>query len=97
MALVVFLLTFGYATMKMIDLVNRKNPNIVINDIFAFFEPTTLVNVNEINFRFAFSLENYLDQERRDDPRYVKWFVRLYGRQNSTWYERILPFHRCNK
>ena len=97
MTLVVFLLTLAYATLKMIDLVTRNGPNIVVNETSAFFEPETLVNVNEINFRFAFSLENFLDNKRRDDPRFVKWFVRLYGKKDSEWYERVLPFHRCTE
>ena len=88
MTLIVFLLTLAYATLKMIDLVTRNGQNIVVNETSAFFEPENIVNVNEINF---------LDNKRRDDPRFVKWFVRLYGKKDSEWYERVLPLHRCTE
>ena len=55
------------------------------------------VNMKEIGFRMAFTMENYLTKETLNDPRYVKWIVRMYGRNNGEWYEDILPFHKCTE
>lgn len=55
------------------------------------------VTLKEINFRMAFTLENYLTQETTNDPRYIRWIVRMYGRNNGEWYEDILPFHKCTE
>ena len=54
-----------------------------------------MVNLNEIGFRFAFTIENYLTSKRKDDPRYIKWFARLLYRKDSKWGNKMIPFHRC--
>ena len=31
----------------------------------------------------------------KDDPQFVKWIFRIYGRDNGEEYEELLPYHRC--
>ena len=33
--------------------------------------------------------------EARDDPRFVKWIVRIFGKDESTPYEHVLSSHKC--
>ena len=43
----------------------------------------------------AFSIEGFLDGEIKDDPRYVKYLVRLWGKRDGVRYEHILDYHKC--
>ena len=45
----------------------------------------------------AWSVEGVLDKKNKDDPKYVKWIVRLIGKENGTWYEKILPHYKCTE
>lgn len=31
----------------------------------------------------------------KDDPRYVKYVVRLFGRKDGVSYENFIPYHKC--
>ena len=44
----------------------------------------------------AFGVDGYLDGELKDDPRYVKYFVRVVGKSEGKDYDKVLPFHKCN-
>ena len=43
------------------------------------FEPDKKFNLNDMNFRLAFTFEGALDGVRRNDPRYVQQYVRYFG------------------
>ena len=43
----------------------------------------------------AFTIEDYVKRERKDDPAYVKWAVRFFGKKNGERFEKWLPFHKC--
>ena len=45
----------------------------------------------------AFSVEGYLDSENKNDPSYVKWIVRIYGKANGKEYEKLLPYYKCTE
>ena len=62
---------------------NGDNPiinRLVIPDYYGADE---IVNLHEINFRFAFTVEGFVKRVRKDDPRFVKWNVRFYGFRNG--------------
>ena len=44
----------------------------------------------------AFSIEGYLDDERKADSRYVKYIVRMLGKKDGVFYEDVLPYHECS-
>ena len=52
-----------------------------------FFDYQTKLDLTLIGFKMAFSVEGYLDSELKDDPRYVKYIVRIYGKRNDTLYQ----------
>ena len=52
--------------------------------------------MNEEGFRFAFTIESYHDRQVIDDHRYVKYIVRVTGRKEGVWFERLLPYHKCD-
>ena len=40
------------------------------------YGPLDKIYYNDIDFRMAFSIEGFWDNERKDDERYVKWMAR---------------------
>ena len=84
-----------YATIKCSHLLTKHNPN-----ISAYLKvdemQETPVNLNKNNFRLAFTIENYFgDKERKNDPRYVKYFFRMAGKRKGKFYEKILTSYEC--
>ena len=70
-----------YATIKCTHLLTKHNPN--ISQFLKVDEMLeTPINLNEYKFRIAFSIENYYgDLEQKNDPRYVKYIFRKYGKR----------------
>lgn len=54
-----------------------------------------MINLNEIDFRVAFTVEGYHSRDMKNDHRYVKYLVRIFGRHKGQEYERILQYHKC--
>ena len=45
------------------------------------------MNLNERKFRVAVSIEDYYGVIKlKDDPKYVKWIFRIYGKKNNKYY-----------
>ena len=44
----------------------------------------------------AFIVEGFIDGLPRDDPAYIKYLVRMYGRKDGVSYEKILDYHKCS-
>ena len=62
------------------------------------FEPDLKFNLNDMNFRLAFTMEGVLDLERKNDPRYVKQYVRYFGSNtDGARNYRLVPFHECTE
>ena len=47
------------------------------------------------NFKFAFTVEDYLTNEMKNDPSYVKYLVSLSSYKSGQNYEKKIPFHKC--
>ena len=82
--MIVLSLTVLYATIKTMHLIGRENPVMSSLTIPSYYNSTDRYYLDEANFRMAFSIEGYLDQEVKNNPEYVKWFVRLYGNKDSV-------------
>ena len=92
-----FVLLLIYASLKLIQLFDRDNPN-----VSEFLEPNVFnfndkLDLNKIGFRLAFSVEGFLDQQVKDDPKYVKYIVRLFGFKDGKRVEYPVPFHKCTE
>ena len=77
------IMTLVYGFIKFTHLMSKHNPFISEMTEKNFFDYNTRLDLNEINFKMAFSLEGYLDSVVRDDPWYVKYIVRIYGKKNG--------------
>ena len=93
--LVVFFVMILYTSLKVLHLQGKENPNISTfvreNALTSEYQFEPLKN----DFRIAFSVEGFRDKQLKNDPRYVKWIVRLYGKRDDVEYERILSHHLC--
>ena len=58
-------------------------------------DSSDVVNLRQNGIRFAWSIEGYSDKELKNDPRYVKTYLRLAGRTEGASRETILEFHKC--
>lgn len=93
----ILICTLAYAVVKMNQLVAGDNPTIVEFFIPDYYSKLDRVRPGEKGFRIAYSVEGYLDEERKDDPRYTKWITRLVGRKNNEDYEKVLSHHECTE
>ena len=62
-----------------------------------FYDYNTRINLYEIDFRMAFSVEGYLDEKIKDDPKYVKLLARMFYKKDGVPSEKILSLHKCDK
>ena len=54
------------------------------------------MNLNDRNFRIAFSFESTEDGNKmKNDPRYVRWIFKIAGFKDNERYERLLPSRKC--
>lgn len=92
-ALVTMLLM--YATIKFEQLISRHNPNISSHMQKSHYDSSERVDLKAMNLNVAFGVEGFLDEELKDAARYVKYLVRMYGKQDSEPFEKILDYHKC--
>ena len=93
--LVVILLAYG--GLKFLHLYDKHNPQISEVTEKGVLDSSEIMNLNQEGFRFAFTIEGYLDKERKDDPAYVKSLVRLRGLKDGEKINKLLPYHECKE
>ena len=91
----IFFIILIYATLKMLQLISRKNPNVSSYIEKNFFDSSHRVNFKEDGIRFAFGIEGFIDHNLKLDSRYVKNLVRFWGKKGGVEYEKLLPYHKC--
>ena len=82
-----------FATTKTIQLVNGANPTVSSVAVPEAVDVNEIVNLGETNFRFAFTLESKL--KVRNDPKFLRWYVRSFGKRDGKSFEKIHPIHLC--
>ena len=90
-------LTFFYTVIKTIHLAEGTNPvmsELRISDNYSSLDKFFLA---EKNFKMAFSVEGFLDKENKNDPRYVKWYVRIVNTDDGKRSEKLLPYRLCTE
>ena len=72
MTFVIFVILLSYGSLKCFHLITKHNANVTIVEDLDVFDFSEKLNLNEVNFRFAFSVVGYHSREIKNDPRYVK-------------------------
>ena len=82
LTLLVAAVVLMYGFIRFEHMLSKYNPN--INDYYVDLDEEQVGNFNEANFRFAFTIEDfYAPRELKDNEKYVKWAVRIYGAENG--------------
>ena len=84
-----------YASIKFSHLMMKHNPTIASFTVEGDIDPEDRFNFRDNGLKFAFGIEGFIDQELKEDPRYVKFFARLYGFKDGEIYEKFIPVHHC--
>ena len=92
--MLIMILTFSYATGKMIDLYEKKDPFITQSVEQDFYDSSKGLNLNQANFRLAIGATNF-KHEAKNDPKYIKWLARFIFHDHGTTHETLLPVHKC--
>ena len=81
----------------MSQLVTKKN--ISVSSYYSDEDTQSIaINLNERKLKFAFSVENYgLLRTQKNDPRYVKYIVIIWGKRNGELFSRVLPYRNCTE
>ena len=85
----------GYSLLKLTHLKNKHNPRIGEITEHNFYDYTTQIDLDEIGFKMAFTVEGYLDSQIKDDPKYVKLMARMFYKTDGKQSEKILNLHKC--
>ena len=66
-----------YSLTKLLQLMSRHNPQIASFEERGLLDSSLVFNFNDRDWRFAFTVEGFLDKQTKEDPRYVKGLARL--------------------
>ena len=94
-SMIILVTLFYYGLVKTIQLIDKSNVQIAKYEQGAESTVAVPFDYKSTNAKLAVSFQGNLDQKHKDDPRYVKWFVRFYGKKDGNRFERHLPYHTC--
>ena len=96
LSLVIMITTLAYTSLKFTELYTRADPFINETKIPDYYAQSDTLDLDKINFKFAFSIEGYYDVKNKNDPRYLRQYLRMTdsfvdGSVKAT----SLPYHEC--
>ena len=93
----IIIITLSYANLKLVHLIDVTYPTISETIVLNHLQPLDYLNINEINYRLAFTVEGQFEKERKDRPEFTKFLVRRLVINPEEGYreERFIPFHEC--
>ena len=84
LTLLMYLVILMYALIKFQIFISRQNPNMSVYYQTNQEARDHVMNLNKRNFRIAVSIEDYYGIKKlKDDPKYVKWIFRIYGKKDN--------------
>lgn len=86
-----------FASLKFSQLVDRQNPSVSQVLQQSYYSDSDEFNMQENRLKIAFTLENYIEQKKRLDPRYVKPFVRIVSSFDGEDIYKELHWHECTQ
>ena len=97
MTAVILMIILFYGLDKFISLIEKENPFVSRIEIPEFFSLSYEKNLTKLGSKIAFTLEEYFTHEAKLDPRYIKTIVRLDGKKEGKFFEKMLDFHKCSE
>lgn len=77
MSIILYIMLMIYTYIKFDILINRLNPAISVATLKNVYESSVVVDLNLIDFKIAFGVEDYNTATILDDPNFVEWHVKL--------------------
>lgn len=69
-----------------------------LTEINNKFNAQDVLHLNDIGFKIAFGVSDFLTNEILDDPNHVEWQVKLITGLNQKQLSfEFIPFHKCSK
>ena len=94
--LVTIFVVMIFAAVKFEQLITRHNP--IMSSYERDLPLGEVMNLSERKFRIAFAVEDYqYPYKLKNDPNYVKWIFRLFGKKDNKIYDKILSHHLCTE
>ena len=93
----IIIIFISYGSLKFIHLMEKRNPQVIQVTERGVFGSDDIIDLDDIGFKFAFTIENYASNERRDDPAFVKYIVKQPYFRDGVWNENHLTYHECNE
>ena len=95
LTIIMILTIIAYGSNKAVELFKKNNPVVnVVNKPNAINE-AEIINIGASDFRFSFGIEIKTGKIFADDPAFIRWRVRHFGRKNGEYFQNFLPFHKC--
>ena len=96
MTMLIATVVIMYGAITFHRLVTKYNPN--INDYYVDVVVGEKANLNDHNFRVAFTVEDYnKPRQIKDSEEYVRWVFRVFGIKDNVMFERLIPYHKCTE
>ena len=96
LSLTIGLVTILFALQKFQHLLQRRNPSINYRTEFNELHDASF-DLGQPDFQIAFGLESRYNHSILNDPRYVRWGVRLYTAENGPDTTRSVRLRPCTE
>ncbi len=91
-------LVLAYTSFKFSQLYTRADPFINETLIRDWYNQEDKIDLNGINFKFAFSMEGFYHKKNKNDPRYVRQYLRYIDNNlDGTLFGTSIPYHMCTE
>ena len=94
-SLLIFAIMIFYSSVKFVHLISHHNPTVSSYKNEFYFDSSQEVDLYESSVHFAFGVEGFFDGELKDDSKFVKYLVRMYGRKDGVTFERLVTHREC--
>ena len=95
--LIVWLLTFAYALIRLEFLILKKDPNINFVTELNIFDETDVLNLQEKGYRIAFVLEDYNLRETKGKEEYIRYVAQIWHEVDGVEKFTNIPLHPCTQ
>ena len=94
-SIIIIIIMIMYGSFKLMHFLLRSNPIIGEYVELDAIDSEQKFDLRALNLPFAFTVEGYLDNETKDDPRYVKSFARMMTTHDGVESETPIGIHQC--
>lgn len=96
LTILMFMIVIAFASSKLQILINKLNPNITQVTMLNFFDSKYTVNLDDLDFKFAWGVESTYGDKPLQDTNYIRWVAEIALDGNDAIdASKQLAFHIC--